>query len=226
MTKRYPRKALTYDAQWAKWQKDFERIYEETVSVFSGRKLFKEVLTMFQENPHLKSAEAGLVWDWLRGMYGRDMGMAIGREMDRDARAVNLVQLMLQMERRPRVATRNRFFGANASHDPGIRRLADDWFTKQVGPGSHADPRLLKKDRVWLERRCRAVMKYRNRMVAHRSVEDLELTIAKIHESMDAIETILKKYHVIFKGSGLLRAEPIMPLRWWKPFEIAWRPPR
>src|ERR1051326_7407877 len=108
MARKRVRRALTYDQQWTQWQKDIERIYKETVYVFEQRLVFREVTMMFQENDALK-ADGGFIWDWLRGIYGPAMVIAVGRELDRDTEVVNLIQLMYQMTKRPKVVSRKRF---------------------------------------------------------------------------------------------------------------------
>lgn len=82
--------------QWERWRQDIERIYEETVYVFKHRLIFREIMRMFQNNPQ-SAAQGGFVWDWLNGVYGRDMVLAVGREVDKHTEVVNLIQLMYQL---------------------------------------------------------------------------------------------------------------------------------
>ena len=51
----------------------------------------------------------------------------------------------------------------------------------------------------------------------------MPLTLKEIHDAMDAVEEMLKKYHVLFTGKGLVRAEPSVLVPWWKAFDVAWR---
>ena len=89
----------------------------------------------------------------------------------------------------------------------------------------YLDPAKIKKDRNWLEKRCRKVMKYRHKVVAHRSTMDLTLTIEEIDEALDAVEEMLKKYYLLFTGAGLLGAEPAIQFDWQTVFTIPWIPP-
>src|SRR5688572_18964288 len=100
--------AITDEQQWDQWRKDVERIYRETVYVFRNRLLLREIRQMFQQNAQLQ-AEGGYIWRWLFGMYGRDMVLAVGREVDKHPEVVNLIQLMSQMTKRPKVISRERF---------------------------------------------------------------------------------------------------------------------
>jgi hypothetical protein len=233
MARKRVRRALTYDQQWTQWQKDIERIYKETVYVFEQRLVFREVTMMFQENDALK-ADGGFIWDWLRGIYGPAMVIAVGRELDRDTEVVNLIQLMYQMTKRPKVVSRKRFVEMlkfkpppkksawPPSADGHLYELNQNWFTKNIGTGEYLDRATIKKDRNWLEKRCRAVMKYRHKIVAHRTGMELSLTIKQLHDALDAIEKMLKKYYVLFAGSALMQAEPAIQFNWKKPFTIPW----
>jgi hypothetical protein len=224
---------LTYDQQWARWQKDIERIYKETVYVFEQRLIFREVMEMFQKNTELQ-AEGGFVWDWLRGMYGRDLVLAIGRELDRNTEVINLIQLMYQLTKRPRVVSRKRFFKMLKLKPPKkknrpfpdadghLYQINERWFTENIGAGAYLDAAKIKKDRNWLEKRCRKVTKYRHKVVAHRSDMELTLTIRELHDALDAIEKMLKKYYVLFAGGSLVGAEPAILIPWKKVFTFPW----
>ena len=74
-------KTLSYEQQWAKWENDIRRIYTETVHVFKNRLIFREIVEMFKANPDL-NAKGGYIWDWINGLYGRDMVLAVRRELD------------------------------------------------------------------------------------------------------------------------------------------------
>lgn len=101
--------ALTEDKQWEQWEKDIRRIYTETVYAFENRLVYRELWQIFKNNPKL-SAEGGFIWGWIKGIYGRDQVLAVGREVDRHTEVINLIQLMYQMTKRPKVISRARFF--------------------------------------------------------------------------------------------------------------------
>ena len=189
-------------------------------------------MEMFQKNDALK-AEGGFIWDWIRGIYGPAMVIAVGRELDRGTEVVNLIQLMYQLTKRPRVVSRKRFFKMLKLDKPSATRpfpdtdghlyqLNEKWFTERIGAGKYADAEKIKKDRNWLEKRCKKVMKYRHTMVAHRSGMELTLTVKELHDALDAIEKMLQKYYVLFAGGALVGAEPSILIPWKKVFMFPW----
>jgi hypothetical protein len=222
--------AITDDEQWEQWRKDTERIFKETKYVFTNRLVFRGIMEMFQNNPQL-AADGGFVWEWLKGTYGRDMVLAVGREIDRGTEVVNLIQLMYQLTKRPKVVSRKRFFkmlnlptpsGADDLLNLGLREMNENWFTDNIGAGQYLDIAKIKRDRNWLEKQCKTVMKYRHKVVAHRSGMELTLTIQEIHDALDAIEVMLKKYYTLFLGGGLIGAEPTIIGNWKRPFTYPW----
>jgi hypothetical protein len=159
------------------------------------------------------------------GIYGRDMVLAVGRELDRGTEVVNLIQLMYQLTKRPQVITRKRFFtmldlkkqGTDWTADTLYKHLREQnekWFADNVGAGDQLDPAVIKKDRNKLEKKCRKVMKYRHKVVAHRSTMELTLIVADLDEALDAIEDMLKKYYLLFYGGALVGAEPAIQFDW------------
>lgn len=230
MLRRTPR--LSDDAQWEQWKQDFDRIYQENLYVFRNRYIYRELLKIFENNDFLKK-EGGYFFEWLKGHYGRDMVMAVGRELDRNTESINLIQLIYQMTQRPDVITRQRFLdihqvkpGDPKAWPPDIDcfryEQTQKWFTENVGSGNQLDPAVIKKDRNWLEKQCKSAMKYRHKMVAHRSDMQLTLTIKEIHDSLDAVEKILKKYYGIMTGNALMQATPTIQFYWTKVFTQPW----
>jgi hypothetical protein len=113
--------ALTSDQQWEQWREDIDRTYTETVYAFRNRLVYRELSRIFKANQRL-SAEGGFIWNWIKGVYGRDQVLAVGREVDRHTEVINLIQLTYQMTRRPKVISRERFFKMLDLENPAKKR--------------------------------------------------------------------------------------------------------
>ena len=223
--------ALTEGQQWAQWEKDVRRIYTETVYAFKNRLVYRELWRIFSENPKLK-ANGGFIWTWIKCIYGRDQVLAIGREVDKHTEVINLIQLMYQMIQRPKVISRTRFMTMLDLDNPEknrsellkevLRESNNRWFSENIGDGEYLDLAKIKKDRNWIEKQCKAVMKYRHKVVAHRSPMELTLTIEQIDKALDAIEKMLQKYYLLFTGASLMGAEPAIQFDWHDVFTYPW----
>jgi len=214
---------LADDRQWAAWQAHIERIWTETTYAFENRLVFRTILEMYQNNAQLQQ-DGGFVYDWIAGVYGRDQVMAVRRELDRDSEVVNLVQLMYQIVRRPEAISRTRYLAHFPPDTVISAREQNEQFDRLCGTGPFIDVAVVRADRNKLEKKCRAVIRYANKLVAHRTTAQVPLTFKQIHEAMDAIEEVLKKYYVILTGGALVGAEPAIQFAWRKAFRIPWDP--
>jgi hypothetical protein len=217
----------TDDELWVQWRADIDRIYKETVYAFRNRLVFREVLSIARNNERLRN-EAGFFFDWLRGVYGRDQAVAVRREADDSLDAINLVQLMRQMTKRPEVMSRARY-KAHFPADTVINaEMQDRQFNDLAGGADLISKAVIGEDRKRLIARCEPVVTYVSKMVAHRTpATGIALTIAQIDEALDAIEEVFQKYYVMLTGRSLLQAEPAIQFDWESIFTYPWvtRPP-
>ena len=184
---------ISPDNQWLAWKNDIKRIHDETVYVFENRYVFRRLREIMAGKREVES-EGGFFFEWVRGLYGRDMVIAVGRELDQNTEVINLIQLMYQLTRCPEVITRDRFIQMldlkpgnpdawPPETDSILLKINQKWFTDNIGAGDKLDPALIQKDRNWLEKQCKTVMKYRHKMVAHRS--PMQLTLTKLGYPLD-----------------------------------------
>lgn len=140
------------------------------------------------------------------------------------------------MTQRPKVISRRRFFKMLDLENPAknrgemlvrvLRESNDRWFSENIGEGEYLDVATINRDRNRLERKCRAVMKYRHKVVAHRSPMELTVTIEQIDWALDEIEAMLQKYYLLLTGASLVGAEPAIQFDWENVFTYAWIEPR
>jgi len=224
------------DDLYRRWQDHIQRIYEETVYLFTARHKFREVQQMFRTNEHLMSI-GGAVYEWLLGMWGRDTIMGVRRELDDQAGTINLVNLLHEIEARPDVLTRRRWLAFIRPGDSDVMvAVMNDSFDGLggvclVGGTKNPSDDILAPERVCSDRRelqakTAKAFDYAQRMVAHRTpMSSLEIKVADINTAMDAIEQTFKKYYLIFTGRSLAQAEAAIQYDWSEPFTIPWLKP-
>jgi AbiU2 len=103
---------------YTRWQGHVKRIYTETVYIFTTRYKFREIQDMFRKNKELNKI-GGDVYEWLLGIWGRDVLMAIRRELDTQSGTINLVHLLREIQDRPDVLTRRRWLARSSSRKTG-----------------------------------------------------------------------------------------------------------
>src|SRR5712691_10160105 len=105
---------LDADSRHRNWCERIERISSETMTLFWSRKLVRAIAHMFETNEDLRNS-GGHVWNLILRLYGRDATMAIRRELDGQARVVNLFHLLHEMEAHACILTRARYHGLMTS---------------------------------------------------------------------------------------------------------------
>ena len=225
-------RGLTSDEIWKRWVDRINQIHIELAFVFANRRKFLEVQEMFQKNERL-SKIGSQTYQWILGHWGRDTVMAIRRELDNDRNTISFGALLDEMADRNNVVTRKRFLGKLA--EPGAEeflvRSNNESFTRW-GVVSRTSRPLedylnaegMRTDRQSLNKAAKPVLDYGNQLVAHRTpIGKLPLTINQIHEALDAIEPVFKKYFVILTGSALMEIEPTNVGDDWKEtFKFPW----
>lgn len=162
------------DDLYARWRGIIERIYRETVYIFSTRDRFREVEKLFAENPRLHKTGAH-VYEWLFGMWGRDALMGVRRELDGQGGTVNLCHLLHEIKARPDVLTRRRYLAHDPKGDDFLQRLLnrgfDSFSTLRLDGWKDAnddviDPARVAADLRELQDKAAVAFNYAQRMVA------------------------------------------------------------
>jgi hypothetical protein len=223
-------RGLSAEEIYARWQERFERVRLELTFLFSIRRKFQQVEAMFQDNARL-NAIGSQAWEWLLLLWGRDAVMAVRRELDDDTNTISLGTLLDEMAARPEILTRRRYMAHMTGCDQMVVKSNDEAFTLFGVTRSatdrmddYLDPAGIRADRNALDAAAKPVLDYANRMVAHRTpVEELAMSVADIHAALDAMEPVVKKYHVILSGSSLMSIEPMeVGDDWREAFTFPW----
>lgn len=224
--KKTPRSVpVTDDDVWTRWRGDIERIYKENVAAFRNRMVFREFLDIIKRNDRLMN-EGGYFIQWVFNCYARDQALAVRREVDDSSDAVNLVQLMNQMIRRPEVMSRTRYKAHFPPNSVFTDEMRDEMFAEAAGPADHISRAVISEDRRKLLNACEPVATYVSKLIAHRTpIEELSLNIGQIDTALDAIEAVFQKYMTLLTGRGVMGLEPAVQFDWQDIFTYAWAPP-
>jgi hypothetical protein len=217
---------LNDEEQWNVWARDVETIQKHITDVFRHRKMFRDMTEMLQRNPALASdSDAGYWYQWLRNLYAHYITMAVRRELDRGADAPNLYRLLHAIKRRPEVVSRERYLrpspGSSLSHD-FRERLLNKTFDDLAGTTAYMDQQIVRDDLRQLDRVSKEAVEYANKIVAHRTEDEVQTTMEQVNRALELIEDILQKYYVLLTGRGLLGAEPSILINWQRAFRVPW----
>jgi hypothetical protein len=218
---------LSDEELYAQLQTDVKHVQTHITDTFRHRKMFLDTTEMLRQHPTLqKSNDAAYWYDWLRTLYGHYIVMAVRRELDRGATSPNLYRLLRDVAKRPQVLSRARykaFFDGSPLSNFGVD-FGGQQFTEMAGSGAFIDPRIVRRDLKIVGKQSALVIRYADKIVAHRTPESVATTLLHVNESLEAIEEVLKKYYVLLTGNGLVGAEPSILHSWQEAFTVAWIP--
>lgn len=208
---------VTPDTRYDAWTEVVQRIYREQVNQAWSHYMFRLLRAVFVTNPRL-SEEGGFIFEWMVGSYVDSSLMLVRRELDRQAGTENLRNLMLDMIEHATVASRARY---RSKWQGG----SDHWFTDRVfdrfdpvrvpdNPGAdHVNPDIIRADLDRISASAERLRSYAERTRAHRTPErglnTAGMTFETLHEAIDGVRDIIKKYYGFLTLSSIAQWEPV-----------------
>ncbi len=181
---RFPTK-VSDDELYARLQKDVKEIQRHITDTFRHRNMFRDTTEMLQKDPTPQNShDAGYWYEWLRTLYAHYIVMAVRRELDRGAASPNLYRLLRGIAKRPQVLSRARykaFFDNSPLKEFGVD-LGETQFTEMAGSGPFIDPRIVRKDLKTIEKQAKLVIRYADKIVAHRTPESVKTTLRHVND--------------------------------------------
>jgi hypothetical protein len=96
--------------------------------------------------------------------------------------------------------------------------------------GEHLDPAIPAADLEVLKAAAASVTHYVDKHVAHADAgavsADVTVTLDEVHDAIDAIGTLFKKYAGLFSSSAFARLVPAIQHDWKAAFTVPWIKPR
>jgi hypothetical protein len=209
------------DALYEKWKGWIERIYNETITLFSYRSFYRAVSEITQNNGNIPASS---FFDALGAWYATTQSVAVRRQTDLDDRSVSVARLLTNMAANPNVMTRSRH---NSMYDDEghWQRRANATFDKYAGEGADTiAPERYQADLDEFQTIAQPIKDYVDRMVAHndqRELTDLP-TYEDLNAAIDLLEWLLNKYMVLLKATGVPSADPVHQADWKAAFRVAW----
>lgn len=109
-------------------------------------------------------------------------------------------------------------------------RVAEDNWTEKYGGavGSHLEPTIPAADLDTLRDAGANVRRYVDKHVAHGEASSpaVALTLNEVHDAVDTIGHLFKKYDFLVQGIGWADLEPAIHHNWQAAFTVPWMKPR
>lgn len=215
-----------------RWKRWLEIIYVEIVELSHQRRVFREISTMFEQNPALRQADP-TIWQWLAENYAAATAVAVRRQADYSPRkpVASLYSLLTEIAEHPEVVTREWFVRQYVRNSPAMTR--DHW--RRAGEhdfdrfaANHRSKRISSRkvlsDRRRLRRAEARVRHYVNKRIAHRALRGYRgpATFADLNAAIDELGRLLARYRLLLDQGGMVDVEPIIQGDWLAAARVPW----
>jgi hypothetical protein len=209
------------DTLYEKWKGWIEKIYNETITLFSYRSFYRGVGEMTQNNQNIPPSS---FFDALGSWYATTQSIAVRRQTDLDRQAVSVARLLSNMAANPTVMTRSRY--TSMYDDEGHwQTRANGTYDKYAGEGAETiAPERYQADLDEFLKVAQPIKDYVDRMVAHndqRELTDLP-TFKDLNAAIDLLESLLNKYMVLLTATSVPSADPVHQADWKAAFRVPW----
>ena len=215
------RKREIEDGLYEKWTGWIEKVYEETVALFAYRSFYRGVVEITQGNPAIPPSS---FFDALGAWYATTQVIAVRRQTDLDKHAMSLANLLSSMATNPSVMTRARFIGLFGDEEHW-QLHANAQYDKYAGEASQTiAAEQYQQDLDEFLEAAQPIKDYVDRMVAHNDQRELTVvpTFDELNAAIDLLETMLNKYMVLLKATGVPSADPVHQADWKAAFRVPW----
>jgi hypothetical protein len=210
---------LDVEARYEAWIRIVERIYREQVNHAWSHYMFRLLRSVFTTNARL-SEEGGFIFKWMVENYVDAELMLVRRELDRQAGAENLRNLLFDMIEHPTVANRGRYLSKWGKDGPFDRWFADrvfDRFNPIRVAGrpaeDHIDPDTIRADLDRVSASADQLREYAERTRAHRTPERgldaAAMTFKALHDAIADVRAVVAKYYGLLTLSSIAQWEPV-----------------
>jgi hypothetical protein len=228
--------------RWRTWIDD--QIRKNILTMHLQRDAYMKVTSMLAAN---KALPDSYWWEFMIDMYITTQAMAVRRQADVDRRVASLVRIILELKSHPQLISREYWVGQwrdDPGDQPWIQREAErGWATQYAGStGDHLDPAIPTADFDRLTSAASKVNAFVNAHIAHSqstihqpnrkqpadvdaASPDATLSAKEVHEVIDVIGDVFKKYYNLLTASSYVFLVPVIQHDWLAAFRVPWMPP-
>ncbi len=247
---------MTNEERFTRWQRWFEEIEKQAVTLAVVRHIYETVAEIVSANPRLQNAPGDFVW-WMAHTYRATMLVGLWALGAKSGGVVSLYRLLDDIRKHPKVLSRERFlrfYGKLINTEPVIvglpddpqqatalrefvlsetraemERFANDDFDRLGGHGKpHIDPQAVEEDLRKLEQGLTALKEFTGKRITfYNSKPPQSLpTFKDIDTCFGVMEGLVLKYHTLLKGGALISLLPTWQYDWTAIFNCAWKSPK
>lgn len=215
------------DQRIAKWTRWIEGpIKGDVLTMHLHRATWLEASGIIAENGSLPDS---YWWEFMRDTYAVSQSVAVRRQVDVHRDVASLGKLISEIASDPTIISRE--FWLSLWDDPDLGQLSQSGWDKQYAGsvGIHLDPAIPAADAEKLAELSRDVKRFVDKHIAHSEAyaepPKITLTLADLHETIDVVGSMFRKYYNLITGASYMSLTPVIQHRWQAAFEVPWIKP-
>lgn len=216
------------DQRIEKWVGWIEGIIKDNVlTMHLHRLVWREVSGMLAANSDLPES---YWWEFMSDTYATTQAVAVRRQADTMQGVASLGKLIEEISDDATRLTREVWMALNDDADPYWVGVAERNWTEHYGGRvhDHLDPAIAVADLDALRHAAASVRHYVDKHVAHAEASPpaVTLTLTEVHDTIDTIGHLFKKYAFLLTGKGWGSLDPAIQHPWQAAFTVPWMAPR
>jgi AbiU2 len=168
-------------------------------------------------------------WEFLHDTYAASQAMAVRRQADTHRDVASLGKLIQEIRDDPTRISREFWVGLWDTADPVELQTADAQWQSAFGASLHVDPEIAASDFALLVATASGVKAYVDEQVAHADASaasaSITLTLKDVHDAIDVIGELFRKYYTLLTASSMATLVPIIEHDWTAVFRVPWTKP-
>lgn len=207
--------------KWTRWCEG--TIHSNVMTMHLQRDAWRDVAEIVKANGQLPDS---YWWEFMFDTYATTQAVAVRRQADTHKDAASLGKLIEEVRDDARRITPDFWIGLWDNPDARSIREAKQQWTDQYGGsvGTHLDPAIPAADLDKLTAAASKARRYVDRHVAHADATspDVTLTLTDVHDAIDVIGELFRRYYGLFTASTMLFLTPVIQHNWKAVFREPW----
>ena len=211
------------DQRLKKWLRWLQVIHDEVQQMLIARDIFWSVQKLIRENQKIQKPSS--FYKYLGDTYISHVLIGIRRQIKIDNESISLSRLLIEISKTPEILSRKYY--TELYSGSVVADKADRDFNKfcEAKGMTHISEKMVLRDHKELSNKARNCENFADRRIAHRDkrVPDHPLTFNEVDETVDFLDKLYVKYHLIFHAASMSTLMPTYQYDWQEIFDYPWR---
>jgi hypothetical protein len=209
--------------KWTRWIDG--TIKDNVLTMHLQRKTWRDVSAILEENGQLPES---YWWKFMLDTYGQAQAVAVRRQRDTHRDVASLGKLLTELQDDASLVTCDFWVGLWDTSDSWDLHYAKGRWAENYGGGvgPHLDPAIPAADFDALTATAAEVKNWVDRHVAHADASavpaSVTLTLQDIHDAIDVIGELFRRYHTLFTAREMADLVPLLTPDWKAVFVQPW----